>query len=289
MRRWFPVLTILIFFVPAGGVPAAGVPGAVSAEPRITAQGFAADTVLIAEASRFDSIRVRVEAGSRIAQLLISTGEHEIDLANTQDRSMFALFGLDQRPLHAYDVTLDVAPFVNDHFTAPATYWLAINVIDRAGAMATATLTVTVVSDEQPAVGAADYGAKPRQLQESAMTLTRRAAASVVPVEKSPLTWLTREPVDVMIRLRPANPGAEIRQLNPESWDQTLTRDSLEQRISALRPVPYVDVPAARNGAADTVLVISDDGGDAMIRITTSTTSLSQLGTTVTLAALVRE
>ena len=89
--------------------------------------------------------------------------------------------------------------------------------------------------------------------------------------------------------LRPVDTDAEIRQLDLETWNRTRTRDDMARRISAARPVPYVDVPAARNAAADTVLAISDDSGDALLRITTSTTHLSQLGTTVTLAVLMRD
>lgn len=289
MLWWRPALIILIIAIAAGGLPADGVAGEASGEPRITTQGFSIDTALTAEARRFDAIRVRVEAPSRIAKLVISTDEHEIDLANTQDRSVFALVGLDQRPLNAYDVTLDVAPFMNKHFTTPATYRLAVIVEDRGGAMATAALTATVVSEERSAVDATDTETVPQQLRESEMTLTRVATADVAPAEESPLTWITREPIDVTIRLRPVDADAEIRQLDLETWNRTWTRDDIARRISASRPVPYVDVPAARNAAADTILAISDDSGDALLRITTSATHLSQLGTTVTLAVLMRD
>ena len=289
MRCWHTAPTILLITMAAGGVPADAHAEAASGEPRITAQGFSIDTALVGEAGSFDSVRIRIEAPSRIAKLVISTEEHEIDLAITQDRSLFGLFGLNERPLHACDVTLDVAPYMNDHFTAPATHRLDITVADRAGAAATASFTATVIPDERPSGGAAESAPDPQQLTESTMTLTRQAASDVAPAEKSPLTWITREPVNVTIRLQPADPDAEIRRLDPESWEQVLTRDGLERRISTVHPVPYVDVPAARNGASGTVLAISVDGGATLIRITSSATSLSQLGTTVTLAALVRD
>jgi hypothetical protein len=289
MLWWRPALIILIIAIAAGGLPADAVAGDAPGEPRITTQGFSIDTPLTAEAHRFESIRVRVEAPSRIAKLVISTDEHEIDLANTHDRSVFALVGLDQRPLNAYDVTLDVAPFMNKHFTAPATYRLAVIVEDRGGAKATAALTATVVSEERSAVGATDSKTVQQQLRESEMTLTRVATADVAPAEKSPLTWITREPVNVTIRLQPVGADAEIRQLDLETWNHTLTRDGLRRRISTSRPMPYVDVPTARNAAADKILAISGDSGDALLRITTSATRLSQLGTTVTLAVLIRD
>lgn len=289
MRCWRPDLAIVIITIAAGSIPADALPAPKPGEPRITTQGFSVDTALVGKAGSFSSIRVRIEAPSRIAKLIISTDELEIDLAHTQDRSMFALFGLDQRPLHAYDVTLDVAPFVNDYFTAPTTYRLAIDVVDRGGAMAATALTATVIEDERSTLDAEDSETSPQKLRESAMTLTRQAASNVAPAETSPLTWITREPVNVTILLRPTDPDAEIRQLPLETWAHTLTPDDLERKIAALRPVPYVDVPAARNGAADTVLAISGGAADAVIRITASTTRLSQLGTTVTLDILVRD
>ena len=90
-----------------------------SANPNITAQGFAIDTVHSAAAGRFEPIRLRVEAPERIAKLLVSQDGFEVDLATTPDRSLFALFGLDKRPMNAFDVTLDFAPYVNDRFAEP--------------------------------------------------------------------------------------------------------------------------------------------------------------------------
>ena len=201
---------------------------------------------------------------------------------------MFAIFGLNQRPLNAYDVTLDLAPFMNDRFTAPATYKIEITVTDRDGGVATAALTATVVSDKHTLVDATDPGKTPRQLQETAITLTRWGSANVEPAAESPLTWITREAINVTIRLRPASPDSEIRELSAESWHQILTPLDLEQRISSLPAVPYIDVPTARNGAADTVLAVSGDSGDALIRVMGSATTLSKLGTTVTLTARIR-
>jgi len=288
MSWWRSVVPVLVAALAGGSALADDLPGAASSEPRITAQGFSVDTALVSETRRFGSVRVRVEAPSRIEKLLIATDAHEIDLASTQDRSLFALFGLDQRPLNAYDITLDLAPFMNDHFTTPATYRIEITVTDRDGGVATAALTATVVSDKHTTADAADPGTMPQRLRESAITLTRRGSANVAPAGESPLTWITREAIYVTIRLRPASPDSEIRELSAESWDQTLTPHDLEQRISSLPAAPYIDVPAARNGAADTVLAVSGDSGDALIRVISSATSLSKLGTTVTLTARIR-
>jgi hypothetical protein len=289
MNLWRSILAVLTTTVAGVSVLANDLPGEASREPRITAQGFSVDTTLVSQAHRFDSVRVRIEAPSRIGKLLIATDTHEIDLARTQDRSLFAIFGLSQRPLSAYDVTLDLAPFMNDHFTTPATYRIEITVTDRDGGQATTALTATVISGKYTTVNPTDPGTLPRQLRETAITLTRWGSANVEPAGESPLTWITREAINVTIRLRPARPDSEIRELSTESWHQILTPLDLEQRISSLPAVPYIDVPTASNGAADTILAVSDDSGDALIRVISSATSLSALGTTVTLTAHIRD
>jgi hypothetical protein len=289
MSCWRSVLAVIVTSLAGVSALANGLPDEASREPRITAQGFSVDTALVSETRRFDSVRVRVEAPSRITKLLIATDANEIDLARTQDRSLFAIFGLHQRPLNAYDVTLDLAAFMNDRFTTPATYRIEITVTDRDGGVATATLTATVVSDKQTTVDATGYGTMPRQLRETAITLTRSGSADVEPARESPLTWITREAVNVTIRLRPASPDSQIRELSAKIWDQILTPFDLEQIIPSSPAVPYIDVPAASNGAADTVLAVSGDSGDALIRVISSATSLSKLGTTVTLTAHIRD
>ena len=110
IRGLLPFLVIGI-----SGIAPAAPPG----EPGITAQGFAMETTHSATAGQFEPVRVRVEAPERIAKLLISQGAFEVDLAMTPDRSSFALFGLDQRPLNAFDITLDFSPFLNESLTEP--------------------------------------------------------------------------------------------------------------------------------------------------------------------------
>ena len=288
MTSWYSVLLILIA-APGSNVLAEDQPGDAPGEPRITAQGFSIDTPLVNEPRGFSSTRVRIEASARIAKLLVSEGEFETDLANTQDRSLFAQFGLRQRPLHAYDVTLDLASFMNERLTAPATYRITVTAVDRDGAMATAALTATVVASGNTAVDAGQQEPAPKLLRESVVTLTRQGAGRVDPPGEAPLTWVTREAMNVTIRLRSAQRDGDLRQLDPASWETTLTRESLARQISALPAVPYVDVPAARNAAAGTVLAVGGNDGIALIRVTSSASSLSPLGTTVTLTALVRD
>ena len=50
----------------------------------------------------------------------------------------------------------------------------------------------------------------------------------------------------------------------------------------------YVDIPTARDQAAGTLIAVSGDGNDILIRLTGSNTAVSSAGTTVTLTASVR-
>lgn len=257
-------------------------------EPRITAQGFSIDTPLRAEAGRFSSVRVRIEAPSRIAKLLLSEGDVETDLANTPDRTLFALFGLDKRPMNAFDITLEFAPYMNTRLTAAATYRIGITVVDRAGNVAQGALTVTVIGDDAAPLEDRKVVPQSQRLQESLLTLKRQGAGPVEPAGASPLTWVTREAVNVTLRLRAGDAREELRQLDTSSWETLFTREGLAKRLSGTPPVPYVDVPAARNGAAGTVIALSDGDGDTLIHIRSSSTSVSAPGTTVTLTASVR-
>jgi len=259
-----------------------------SRQPRITAQGFAIETAHRAESGRFSAVRVRIEAPSRIANLLISDEDAEIDLASTTDRALFALFGLDKRPMNAFDVTLDLAPYINARLTSAATYRIGITIVDRAGQAAQSAVTVTVIGDDDTADETSGIAALRQDLKESVLTLRRQGAGPVEPVTLAPLSWVTQEGVNVTLRLRAAERGAELRQLSASSWESVFTRMSLERSVAATPAVPYVDVAAARNGAAGTVLTISTDGGNSLVYISGSSTSLSSLGTTVTLTASVR-
>lgn len=281
---WSRISLIALFFLAfCGGARAADS----SVDPRITAQGFSIDAALRAEAGQFSSIRVRVEAPSRIAKLLISDGDVEIDLASTPDRSLFALFGLSQRPMNAFDITLDFAPYINDRLRKTASYRIAITVVDKDGRVAHDAMTATVTGDD--VTEAEDAAAHPQLLEESGLRFRRQGAGDVEPVGSSPLAWTTQEAVNVTIRIQTADPRASLRELPASSWDNILTHDSLERQIAGTPSQPYIDVRAARNGAAGTIVALRRRNGNALIRFTGSATSVSALGTTVTLTATVRD
>ena len=275
-------LVALIVFAFCCGTAA----NAASAQPRITAQGFSIDTALRAEAGRFDPIRVRIEAPSRIAKLLITDGDMEIDLASTPDRTLFALFGLDQRPMNAFDITLDFAPYINGRLLKAASYRIGITVVDRDGAVAQDAMTVTVIATGSTA---SDENTALRPLDETRLKLERHGAGHVEPVATSPLTWVTHEAINVTIRLRPSSPDATLHELPASSWDSILTHESLDRQLARTSSQPYIDVQTARNGAAGTIIALRRQDSDALIRLTGSATNLSAVGTTVILTAIVRD
>ena len=279
-------LRLLIFLAAAAG--SGVIAAALSDGPTITAQGFAMTTRLQAGAGQFDAIRVRIEAPAKVAKLLIEQGDFATDLSTTKDRSLFALFGLEKRPMNAFDVTLNFAPYINARLTAPATYKIGITVVDREGRASQAALTVTVIAEETRSIDGAAPAAVPRRLEQSAGRFQRRGSGAVESVGTTGLTWVTLEPIDVTIRLRAAHADASLRPLARSSWNDITTSEDLQAMQELVSAVPYIDVPAARGGAAGTVIALSDSDGDVLIHLTGSDTAVSQMGTTVTLIASVR-
>jgi hypothetical protein len=260
-------------------------------DPGITSQGFAMETPRSAPAGQFEPVRVRIEAAERIAELLISQGTFEIDLATTPDRSSFALFGLEQRPLNAFDITLDFSPYLNERFAEPGSYRIDIVVIDRDGGRSQASLSVTVIGEEVKEI---DEVALPTNvevspaLQETEAVLRREGSGEVDSHGIEGLAWVTIEPIDVTIRLRATEANAMLFAPGDSGWAAAANQDQLARILADARFVDFVDIPTARDQAAGTVIALSGDGHDVLIRVTGSTTAVSSAGTTVTLAASVR-
>ena len=279
------LLSVLVIGICGGALAAP--PG----DPSITAQGFAMETTRSAAAGEFEPVRVRVEAPERIAKLLISQGTFEVDLATTPDRSSFALFGLDQRPLNAFDITLDFSPYLNERFAEPGSYRIDIIVIDRDGGRSQANLSVTVVGEEVREVDAEAQSANLETspaLQETEAVLRRQGPGEVDGEGIQGLAWVTIEPVDVTIRLRATEVNATLFAPGASSWGAATDQDQLAMILADARSVDFVDIPTARDQAAGTVIALSGDGNDVLIRVTGSTTAVSSAGTTVTLTASVR-
>ena len=102
------------------------------------------------------------------------------------------------------------------------------------------------------------------------------------------LDWVTIEPINVTIRLRAVAPNATLHQLPASSWSAVTTQDRFATALEQTPSLDYVDIRTARDQAAQTVIALVSDGGNTLIRLTGSTTSVSSTGTTVTLTASVR-
>ena len=259
-----------------------------SENPSITAQGFAMNTTLSAAAGEFERVGVRIEAPERIAKLQISQDGFEAELAMTPNRDLFALFGLDDRPLNAFDITLDFAPYMNSRFTEPGTYRIDIVVIDRKGGRSDASVSAAVIGEEDEEAEQADDVAGSPRLEEYAAVFRREGAGEVDSDGVPGLDWVTIEPINVTIRLRAVAPNTTLHQLSASSWSAVTTQDHLATALAQTPSLNYVDLRTARGQATDTVIALVGNGGNTFIRLTGSTTSVSSAGTTVTLTANVR-
>lgn len=265
---------------------AATAAGAADDPPRLTAQGFAITSVQRGEAGEFPPVRLRAEAPSRIASLVVRQGNFEADLATTAERSLFPLFGLESRPLQAFDVTLDFGPYINRRLTADGEYLFLVTLTDREGRRTTATLEVAVGAPRtlpEPAAGEA-FG---RELVSSDAVLRRIGSGPVRAAGISGLTWVTLEPIEVTIRVRPARQGLSLRELPAGIWPELTDTVALAGAVAETDPVGFVDLPTASRAAAGRVLVLSDAAGHTALRITGSATAVSEKGTTVELAGRV--
>jgi cbb3-type cytochrome oxidase subunit 3 len=259
-----------------------------SENPSITAQGFAMNTTLSAAAGEFERAGVRIEAPERIAKLLISQDGFETELAMTPNRDLFALFGLDDRPLNAFDITLDCAPYMNSRFREPGSYRIYIVVIYRKGGRSEASLSAAVIGEDDDEAERAEDVIRSPGLDESAAVFRREGSGGVDSDGVPGLEWITIEPINVTIRLRAVAPNATLHQLSASSWSAVTTQEHLTSALAQTPSLDYVDLRTARGQAANTIIALVDDGGNTLIHLTGSTTSVSSAGTTVTLTASVR-
>ncbi len=279
MNRRLPVCFLLCLTLTTAAIAADS--------PRLTAQGFAITSTQRGEPGNFPPVRLRAEAPARIASLVIRQGDFEADLATTADRSLFPLFGLESRPLQAYDVTLDFSGYINTRLTADGSYLFLVTLTDREERRSTATLEIAVGGSEispEPAAGE-PLG---RELVASDAVLRRIGTGPVQAAGISGLTWVTVEPIDVTIRVRPAQAGLSLRELPAGIWPELTDTLALAGAVAATEPVEFVDLPTASRGAAGRILVLSDAAGHSAFRITGSATAVSEKGTTVELVGRVR-
>lgn len=126
------------------------------------------------------------------------------------------------------------------------------------------------------------------RLVESDAVLRRVGNGPVEAVGISGITWITVDPIDVTIRIRPSRDGLSLRRLPANLWPEMTETLALAGAVAGITPVPWLDVRTAGGAAAGTVLVLSDAAGHTAFRITGSATTVTKRGTKVELVGRVR-
>jgi hypothetical protein len=272
--------------------------GAPKASPTITAQGFdmsLTPEVLLGEAAQ---IRLRIEAPSGIENLLIRERSYEVDLAQSPETAHFPLFGLSRRVWSKTDVTLDFGPYVTEKIKEPGEYAFSIVVSDRKQQSVKETLSVIVHPETtetdpglepslppiQPVEPVEPSAATETPMHTTAFRLERVGPGPVLDGEDFGITWKTIDSVLVVIRL--SGSGVEesrFARLEPTAFTGIDTHEKLAEVLDSAETRASLDLATAVDAAAGAVFAIGQTNQNYLLQADHSTTSLSDVGTTVTL------
>lgn len=248
-------------------------------KPEITSQGFVISEVQAGSLASFQRLRVRFEVPGRIERLEIRERSYYVDLATTPEADHLPLFGLKRQVRQLADVTLDFQTYINQKLDTAGDYKFDITVADRTGQQVSSELLVRVTAPPEAALGMED-----NKLASSAFRLIRVGKAEVSGGGDLGFGWKTIESNRVVIRLTPANPATgHIFELPADEYEALETREQLlrvSQRRGVMRPL---DLVAAGNRAAGSVFGVVNDNVPLVLKVSESRTTLSDLGTTVTL------
>lgn len=250
-----------------------------SSTPRITAQGFDISVPQEGFLGAFGPLRVRFEAPERIEELYIKERSYDVDLARTPEMGHFPLFGLKTQVRQLTDVTLDFQAYLNEKLESTGDYTIELRVTDREGKSDSTTLQVRVTSptpsDGQPAI---------EPVATDSFSFVRTGSSTITGADDFGIKWRTVESSDVVIELTSQNSGASrIIEISPSGYEGIRTREELELKISGGRETPVLQLATAQDKAAGTVFGVINEKGTYLFRITRSDTSVSRIGTTVTL------
>lgn len=290
--------------------------------PAITSQGFEMAEPREGLPGAFSDVRLRIEAPAGIEHLVVAERSYEIDLAHSPDASQLPMFGIERRVWSKHDVTLDVAGYVNHKIRRPGAYVLTLEVTDRAGRSAKATLQVAVSpptapaqpedragGDEAPepepgesdaATSAVPTASRPSDAShdtadggplgvERSFRLERVGRGPVRGDDRLGLTWKTVDPLSVVIRMsgREGTTGRFAR-LDPASYHELETEQSLTRALEERELAEMLEIATANGAAAGTVFALVYPDERYLLLAEHSSTSLSELGTTVTLSGRYR-
>jgi len=274
----------------------------------ITAQGFELVEPREATAGKFSNVRLRFEVPGGIEHLVVRERSYEIDLAKSREASHFPLFGIDRRVWSKRDVTLDFSRYLNEKIERPGEYQLVIDVVDRDSRRTSATLKVVVPeSPEEPtpapsadAETSTGMDAKEPQAddvlddtaglgEELPFRLQRVGAGPVQGGERFGITWKTVDEIDVVIRVatRDDQP-VRLARLDPIVYDELATRGDLGRALDRLDLADTLEIPTASHAAGGAVVAVVRPDERYVLMTDDSMTSLSEVGTTVTLSGRYR-
>jgi len=262
--------------------------------PSLTAQGFPIAQAQASTLGDFGDLELRVQAPAGIESLRIVERSYEVDLASSPEPAHFPLFGLERRVWSRGDVTLNFRGYIDQKLTEAGEYAFQIRVVDRRSREASATLRVVVQPAGEPAVDEATtpaVEAEPPPQRPSAAAvetgvfrLQRIGAGPVLGGDAFGLTWKTIEAHSVVIRLTRSDGGARgLARIQDSDYEAVDTGDELERIVRAIGLQASLDLTTANDAAAGAVLAVAHRDGGYLLQTDRSETSLSELGTTVTL------
>lgn len=272
MRAVHRVLTIFVV------VCLTTAPAQAERKPEIISQGFSITESQVGVVGKFGRLRVRIEAPNRIAELHIKERSYEVDLANTPDVAHLARFGLETRPRQKKDVTLNFQNYINEKLETEGSYEIVIHIIDKAGHATRATLAVSVT----PKMATETERIDP--IREQSFVFARVGVAPITGATRFGISWTTIDVENIVVRVEKVIGGAEkLSNLNIVDYATIETIDQLNDTMNAIEDVAAVEFSTANNGAAGKVFGIVNRGLPFIVKVSESDTSLSALGTSVTL------
>lgn len=246
--------------------------------PEITAQGFDITEVQQGPLGDFGRIRVRFEVPDRIEDLYIKERSYDVDLAKTPETAHFPLFGLERQVRQMTDVTLNFQNYINEKLDAEGEYVFELRVTDRSGRSASAKLRVRVVAAPRVEREPGDAA-----VETAPFRFTRIGASAVSGADDFGITWKTIESTRVVIELTKQKPGAEkLVELTPSDYDEVRSKRQLARKTSG-GDTPALHLSSANGKAAGSVFAVVNRQVPYLLKVTSSSTSLSEVGTTVTL------
>lgn len=269
-----PDKTQLLFLVLSMFLQACSDTDTDKAAPRITAQGFTIEDVQKGILTRMSQLRLRIESAGRIKHLLIKERSYEVDLATTPERSHFLLFGLDKRALLRTDVTLDFQNYVNQKLTQVGEFQFNIEVMDKNGQSANAIIKVHLTKPEGVSL----------PIETGQFRLQRNGKSTVDGKELFGITWKTIDEIKVTVRVKKAEGGAsKLTSFTRLDYEQLNTKEELRKNITIAEDLDKIEFDTTNNAAVDQVLGISNLGKYYLLRTRQSDTTLTYVGTIVTL------